>query len=344
MLITFSFIITAFLLALSLTYYLSRPSAVLYIIDTPNERSLHTQPTPRSGGLGILFSLLVLIPSSYFVYNINAPVFHWIALSVLIIAIISFVDDCMDVSALYRFVLHFIAAAILLIQADLWIIELSIASYTVSLPFIIAVPVSLLFIVWMVNLYNFMDGMDGFSGGMSVIGFASFALIGAWQQQFEFMLFNALIASASLGFLWCNFPPARIFMGDAGASSLGFLAAGMSLWAQKLEIIPLWLSLLLFSPFIIDATVTLLRRLLQGEKIWQAHRSHYYQRLVQLGWGHKKTVLVEYVLMLVCSLSTLFILQLPTALHWQMGVLWIMTYIFFIYAVNYLEAKSEEIS
>ena len=163
--------------------------------------------------------------------------------------------------------------------------------------------------MWMINLYNFMDGMDGFAGGMTVIGFGTLAVIGVEHQLF--MTMNLLVVSATCGFLLFNFPPAKIFMGDVGSSSLGFLAAGFSLWGNYEGIFPLWIALLIFSPFIVDATVTLLHRLFRGEKVWQAHKFHYYQRLVELGWGHKRTVLWEYVLMGACSISALIAPLLP---------------------------------
>ncbi len=146
-----------------------------------------------------------------------------------------------------------------------------------------------------------------------------------------------MIAAEAAGFLWLNLPPARIFLGDTGSSSLGLLVAGFSLWANREGLFPLWLAILVFSPFIVDATVTLIRRLLRGEKIWQAHRTHYYQRLVRMGWGQKRTLAVEYMLMLACSLSALWAKDLP---EWaQMAVLgfWLLAYVLFILALGALE-------
>jgi UDP-N-acetylmuramyl pentapeptide phosphotransferase/UDP-N-acetylglucosamine-1-phosphate transferase len=157
----------------------------------------------------------------------------------------------------------------------------------------------------MINLYNFMDGMDGFAAGMAVAGFGALSLAGWIADAPGFGLVSGLIAAAAAGFLIWNFPPARIFMGDAGSISLGFLAAAMSLWAARDGILALWASALVFSPFIVDATVTILRRATAGERIWEPHRSHHYQRLVRLGWGHRKTVLRAYVLMSACAASAL---------------------------------------
>jgi len=155
---------------------------------------------------------------------------------------------------------------------------------------------------WLVNLYNFMDGMDGLAGGMAIIGFGTLALLG-WLGGAPLYASAALIvAAAAGGFLPFNFPPARLFMGDAGSGSLGLLVALFLLWAERMGLFPLWLGALVFSPFIVDATWTVIRRALQGKKPWQAHREHFYQRLVQAGWSHRRTTLWAYALMLKCSL------------------------------------------
>ena len=169
-----------------------------------------------------------------------------------------------------------------------------------------------LFLTWMINLYNFMDGMDGFAGGMAAFGFGTLAAVGLIQGNLAYGLFNLIIAAA-LGFLVFNFPPARIFMGDVGSSVLGLLAGGSLIWAHQHGLLSIWIGLIVFSPFVVDATVTLLRRILAGEPFWQPHKTHYYQRLVQHGWGHKKTLYWEYALMSLCSAVVLGSLYLPIA-------------------------------
>jgi len=119
------------------------------------------------------------------------------------------------------------------------------------------------------------------------------------------MLVAASIAAAAAAFLVFNFDPARIFLGDAGSTTLGFLAAGLGLIGWRSGTWPLGVPLLVFSPFIVDASVTLAKRMARGEKFWQAHRSHYYQRLVLSGWSHRKTAVAEYGVMIVCGLCAL---------------------------------------
>ncbi|OQW91422.1 MAG: hypothetical protein BWK79_16930 [Beggiatoa sp. IS2] len=334
---TFALIIIAFSISVILTDLLSRPQSILYLIDQPNARSLHTRPIPVSGGVAFLTGLLIVTMIAHHFYPFPPPLI-WIGYSSLMIAIISFIDDYRTLSPGNRLIVHFLAAILLLWQENLWINQLILAEQIWEIPLLLQPVISLLFIVWMTNLYNFMDGMDGFAGGMALFGFGTLAALGMLADHFLFMLSNLLIASAVAGFLIFNFPPARIFMGDTGASTLGFLAAAMSLWGQQEGIFALWIALLIFSPFIVDATITLLRRLWQGEKIWLAHKHHYYQRLVQLGWGHRRTVLWEYGLMASCSGSAL--LAPSGAGQWGLLGGWVLIYSGLIYLVGRLEQKA----
>ncbi len=206
-----------------------------------------------------------------------------------------------------------------------------------ALPVWIAIPLTLLFVIWMINLYNFMDGMDGFAGGMAVIGFSTLAWLG-WADS-GFATFCMIVAAASAGFLVHNFPPAKIFLGDTGSTALGFLAAACSLWGAKDGLFPFWVAILVFSPFIVDATVTLLRRLLRREKVWEAHRTHYYQRLVLLGWGHRGTVLLEYALMLVCAGSAVLAVHLSPVGQGALLSGWALIYSLLMLAVGRLEQR-----
>ncbi|MEZ5671519.1 MAG: glycosyltransferase family 4 protein [Thiotrichaceae bacterium] len=330
----------AFLISMLLTRYLSQPQAFIYIIDIPNERSLHQHPTPLSGGIAMLVAFMLTSATTCLIYiPQHAPL--WICLSGLMVAAISLLDDYRSVAAKYRLLVHVFAAFLLLSQTDWWITNIDFAGVRLALPAIWQIALSLLFVIWMINLYNFMDGMDGFAGGMAVMGFGSFALLGWFANDMLFTTLSLLIASAASGFLVFNFPPARIFMGDVGSSSLGLFAAAFSLWGNHAGIFPLWIAMLLFSPFIIDATVTLLKRTWRGEKVWQAHRTHYYQRLVQLGWGHKRTVLYEYGLMFACALSAIFTNFLSPAIQLTIILIWITIYSLLMYTIDHLKLPIE---
>jgi UDP-N-acetylmuramyl pentapeptide phosphotransferase/UDP-N-acetylglucosamine-1-phosphate transferase len=233
--------------------------------DVPNARSLHQRAVPRGGGLAIWagwFAATLWLPEPR----------PWLAPLIALIAI-SLIDDLRAIPALLRLLVHAAAAA-----AWIWLADAAIEP-------VIAVVV----IVWAVNLYNFMDGSDGLAGAMTVIGFGSYATA-AWLAGGAPAASLLALATATIPFLFYNSPPAKLFMGDAGSVPLGFLAAvfGLTGWTERWW--PAWFPVLVFLPFIADASVTLVRRLLRGARVWHAHREHCYQRLVRLGWGHAGTL------------------------------------------------------
>lgn len=338
-----------------LTAYLTSGSARLRILDHPNERSLHHVPVPRTGGLAILAGLVVgmvvalamdvLAPGAFGEWEMRMPIREafpellWPLGGAVLVAMVSFLDDHKGVGVVPRFAVH-VAAALVVLAGGLALRTLDLGIGVWAWPVSLGVPFSALFLVWMTNLYNFMDGMDGFAGGMGLIGFGFLGLFGWLAGESGYALICWTTSLACLGFLVFNFPPARIFMGDTGASTLGFWAGALILWADGHGMFSFWAGVLVFSPFIVDATVTLLRRLLAGEKVWQAHRSHYYQRLVQLGWGHRKTVLVEYVVMLAAGLSGLVLLQSGNPLRVVSGLLlWVFIYFALAMLVGRMERR-----
>lgn len=303
-------IIAFFLAALSCKVLIIK--AAHLSLDTPNERSLHTIPTPRLGGVGILTGSVTGIVLLCLNMGLLTEI-AFIGTGVFLVSTISLCDDFFNLSRGGRFFVHLLATGAL-IAGIAWGHESSVllAFYVIAT-------------IWMINLYNFMDGMDGFSGGMALIGFLSLGLAAFVQGSIFFAAANFVVAAASAGFLIFNLPPAKIFMGDVGSATLGFLAAGFSIWGVRDLIFPLWFPFLIFSPFIVDATVTILRRAFNGEKIWLPHRKHFYQRLVLNGWSHRKTVFCEYILMLACSVSAFIMLQYDMAIPGLL--LWVMTYL-----------------
>lgn len=253
--------------------------------DIPNERSLHTVPIPRVGGVALMAGILSgwMTMLQFWTW--------WIVLPVLGLFALSLVDDARSLPPRTRLFGHFVAALIALAGAGvgwLW-----------------ALPV-LLYMVWMTNLYNFMDGSDGLAGGMALFGFTFYGIAALMHGNDTFAMMSFSIGAAALGFLYHNFHPAKVFMGDAGSIPLGFLAAAFGIWGWRLDYWPFWFPMLVFSPFVVDATLTLFKRARRGEVLSQAHRTHYYQRLVQMGWGHRNTAIVEYGLMLLVGTSALW--------------------------------------
>lgn len=329
-------ILVAFLLSAGAARWLCHADvAFLRILDHANERSLHSGAIPRTGGLAILAALAaagaVLLWSGQW-----SPGLLWGGASLILVAGISLADDRTEVSPRLRFLVHLAAAALLIPGGMIWA-ELSLPGISMPLASLFSIPLTLLYVVWMINLYNFMDGMDGFAGGMAVFGFGAFAILGWQAGDPGFATLCAVVAAAAAGFLLTNFPPAGIFLGDVGSSSLGLLAAALSLWADQQGLFPLWLAWLVFSPFILDATWTLLRRILQGEKWWLAHRSHHYQRLVLAGWGHRKTLLRAYLLMAATAATAVVTARSPAHDQWVVLAMWAAIYLLVHFKVALVE-------
>jgi UDP-N-acetylmuramyl pentapeptide phosphotransferase/UDP-N-acetylglucosamine-1-phosphate transferase len=236
------------------------------------------------------------------------------------LGILSLVDDRKGLPAHWRLTAHLAAAfvAVLVIQ-----------------------PVGLMggfvivfCIAWMTNLYNFMDGSDGLAGGMAAIGFCCYALA-AWSSgDASLSLVCGSLVAGTAAFLVFNFPPAKIFMGDVGSVPLGFLAAAIGFYGWHAGIWPLWFPALVFSYFIVDATVTLFRRAIRGKRVWEAHRDHAYQRLIRTGWSHRRLMLVSWGLMLATGATALLLMGQPPAIVSAVLTGWVIVYAVLLVAVE----------
>ncbi len=392
-----------FILAFLFTRSLCSPASKFSLLDPPNIRSLHADPTPCTGGLAILVCALggwwLWILSGWFqlpLWTINgfsnadfwsAFLFSFIVVS---LTLISYWDRKARVKPGLRLAIHILAGAALVRGAGLFVNTIpipllgslwSLGWVVVPLTMLIIIwikrllglnggliegavvliggfviyvlwtggasilPVfsliiSILCLVWMSNLYNFMDGMDGLAGGMTIIGFGFLSVI-AWGSGNNFVASLAFfIAVASGGFLIFNFPPARIFMGDVGSVPLGFSAGGLSALCIHQGLFDIWIPFLIFSPFIVDATVTLFGRMLRGEKIWKAHREHFYQRLVLAGWAQRKVLMIECSLMLGGGMSAVLYGQFDEHLRLVLLLGWVALYTLLGLGVRRVERRA----
>ena len=300
------------------------PARLRFLLDQANARSLHQGAIPRTGGIALFIGLsagLLLLWGA----DVLLPSWPWLASALLLVALVSLWDDAGEVHPLFRLFVQTLAALVLLAGGLRWS-PLALPGLSYPPPDFLAELLTLLYLLWHINLYNFMDGMDGLAGGMALFGFGTLGFLGWQAGALDFALVNGLIAAAAAGFLTGNLPPARIFLGDLGSTGLGLLAGALSLLGAQQGLFPLWVAWLIFSPFLWDATWTLLRRALRGEVLWQPHRSHHYQRLVLAGWSQRKTLGYAYALMLACSLSALAALHMSVKEQaWLMGA-WVCVY------------------
>ena len=284
-------------------------------LDAPNHRSLHSALTPRTGGLAIMLGVLVA-------FAMLGGLWAWIGIAAGFM-LVSLMDDVYGLQVRWR-----LAIQLLLCAGFVWFFMLRQPWWVLFL----ALPA----LIWMTNLYNFMDGSDGLAGGMTAFGFGAYAVASYMVGNLQLTFMCGAIVVSSLAFLLFNFYPAKIFMGDAGSIPLGFLAGAIGLHGWQQGLWPMWFPVLVFSPFIVDSTATLLKRVLRHEKVWQAHREHYYQRLVLLGWGHKKTAVAEYILMFLIVICALAMLKLPHLWVILLLLFWLFVYFYIMLKIDKL--------
>lgn len=259
------------------------------LIDEPNPRSSHLTPTPRGGGLAIVLVFLVALLGLGGAGFTGWPTVWAFVGGGALVAMLGFVDDHGHVPVMWRLSGHFLAAAWLLIWLG-GLPPLTLFGGVVSLGTVGQV-LAIVYLVWLLNLYNFMDGIDGIASLEAIcvcLAGAGLLWCAGYAQQVWPPL---LLAFAVAGFLYWNLPPARIFMGDAGSGFLGLMLGGLSISAGWAAPELLWGWLILLGVFIVDATWTLLRRLLRGERVYEAHRRHAYQLAARSCRGHLPVVL-----------------------------------------------------
>lgn len=268
-------VFVVFFVSLALTGGLRRYALARSLMDVPNARSSHSVPTPRGGGVAIVFGFLSVLPILAFLGGISWT-FTWALVGTGAgIALLGFLDDHGHIAARWRLLGHFLGA----IWALFWLgglPALELFGFVLDLGWLGHV-LAAIYLVWMLNLYNFMDGIDGIASVEAICACLGACLL-YWLGGFENLILAPLVlAMAVAGFLYWNFPPARIFMGDAGSGFLGIILGVLSLQAAWSSPKLLWVWLILLGVFVVDATLTLLRRLLRGDKVYEAHRSHAYQ-------------------------------------------------------------------
>jgi UDP-N-acetylmuramyl pentapeptide phosphotransferase/UDP-N-acetylglucosamine-1-phosphate transferase len=316
------------------------------LLDRPNERSLHSSPIPRTGGAAILASLVLgsLAQIGAEVLSGRAPAgeasfFGMLGAAALPLAAVSFLDDRRGVPVAARLAVHFSVAAVVVVGLGLAVhrIPLHLAG-ELSLG-VLALPLTVVALVWFVNLYNFMDGMDGLAGSMTVIGCGVLALAGTLEAHGSLVRLSLLLAAATGGFLLHNLPPAKVFLGDAGSITLGFIVGVLALVGVRDEVFDPWSPALAFSPFLFDATYTFLRRLVRGNLPWRAHRDHLYQRAVLSGWSPPRTLRWSVLLMCLAGASGLLYSSRGEAGRLLILLLWGLFYAFVAGAVRRLESR-----
>ena len=277
-----------FLVSLILTGLIRKYALKRSIIDIPNERSSHTSPTPRGGGASIVILINLTIIYCYFVEYLSLGVVLALAGGTIFVAIVGWLDDHKHIPAAIRAAAYALAA----VWALFWLnfeCDPNLKSYSIYYS-LFSIPITVVSIVWLTNLYNFMDGTDALAA-MESISVSLFTCFLFWiEKEQGMMLISLAIFFSSCGFLYWNWPPAKIFMGDVGSCSLGFCFGVLAMISYLVSQVPITIWIILLAIFIFDASYTLIMRIIMKEKWYKAHKMHAYQRLVYLGMSHKKLV------------------------------------------------------
>jgi Fuc2NAc and GlcNAc transferase len=288
-----------------LTGAMRRYALARQVLDHPNERSSHTVPTPRGGGVAIVVAVAVGLLALAATGQIQ-PHGAWAVLGAGgIVAVVGFIDDHRPIPARWRLLAH--------VAAALWVLgwlgglpPLPMAGGTLQFGALGAV-LATVSLVWLLNLYNFMDGIDGIAAVQAVCVALPGAALWWVATGASDALAPVLVAAAVLGFLPWNFPSARIFMGDAGSGFLGIVFGALALWSAHQQPTLIWVWPILLGVFVVDASVTLLRRLVRRERVYEAHRSHAYQYAARIYRGHRAVTLA------VGAIDLLWLAPLATA-------------------------------
>jgi Fuc2NAc and GlcNAc transferase len=295
--------VSLFFLSWLFTYLIKNYALKKSLLAEVNERSSHTAPTPHGGGLAIAFTWFFGLSYLYYHNDINASLYFALMVGVLL-SCVSYLDDLFELSPKVRLMTQAIVAFIGLYflggleKVDFFFFTLENQIITNTLAFFM--------ILWFINLYNFLDGIDGYAGSEALfLAIAAFILFG--DNHF------LVLAAAVLGFLVWNWHRAKIFMGDVGSTLLGYNVAVFTLYYTNAEASNLWVWIVLFGLFWFDATLTLYRRFKNKERLSQAHKKHAYQRLVQSAWAHDKVVVVSMLVNIALFAIVYFISSLAVA-------------------------------
>jgi UDP-N-acetylmuramyl pentapeptide phosphotransferase/UDP-N-acetylglucosamine-1-phosphate transferase len=294
------------LLSFFLTWLVKNFALRKKMFDIPNERSLHDIPTPHSGGIAIVLTWYIGITMLY-CYGLVEEKLYYALLCGVLLAIVSLIDDLIGLSPLIRLIIHFVTAiAAFYFLGGLR--PLILPGIDVNYNFLIY-PLAIVGMVWFINLFNFMDGVDGFAALEAII-ICSVLFVLTWSMA------TILLIASITGFLYWNWPKAKIFMGDVGSTQLGFILVVLGIYFHNIFEFSILNWIMLTSPFWFDATLTLLRRWKNGEKLSEAHRKHVYQRIVKAGFSHEKVNLFLFLInlvniLMISAYREMKVLQIP---------------------------------
>lgn len=327
-----------FILSFALTGLIRQHALAKNIVDVPNHRSSHSLPTPRGGGLAFVILFLLSLPILASISDVSFRIIIPILCSGLLVGGLGYIDDHYTIAARWRLLGHSVVGVIILYWLG-GLPTIPVFGFNLS-PGLFSDVLAFFYLVWLVNLYNFMDGINGIAS-VEAISICVFIACIYWiTGAFDLVQMPIILAASVMGFIFWNFPKPRIFMGDAGSGFLGIILGILSIQAAQVHAAYFYCWLILLGIFIVDATITLLRRLSRGDKIHQAHRSHAYQYAARRLKSH--TTVTCCVLAL--NSFWLFPLALLVALGYLQGIVGlIIAYLPLVFLAIYFRAGQMEI-
>jgi UDP-GlcNAc:undecaprenyl-phosphate GlcNAc-1-phosphate transferase len=315
----------------------------LNLLDVPGYRSSHKRPTPTTGGLTIVtaFFLGMILVQFLPVHWERPRWLWWFVAGAGLVAVHGLIDDLRTFPPLLRLLLFGIVAG-LPVVGGIRLEAFAIPLFGVIELGVLEIPISLIWIIAIICFYNFMDGIDGLAVGVGVIVTGFLAYI-AWEVgNADVFILSLLLGGSCLGFVWHNFPPAKIFMGDVGSTFVGYTLAVLALIANQSEqhgYIPLLVPVLLLGTFLFDTVVTLGRRILRKKKWYLSHREHYYQRMNNLGFSHLQITLGEYGVTILLGISVLLYIRSNQALAFTILLIWLVLFTGLAMLITSLEKR-----
>ncbi|MEG0794866.1 MAG: MraY family glycosyltransferase [Bacilli bacterium] len=301
----FLMVLVTFLTSLVLVPISKRIAHHIGAIDIPNERKIHTKPTPRLGGLAIFLSFLF----GYVLYGeLNTQMLSILIGSFLLI-LVGIFDDIKPVKARYKFIVQIIAAAVVIIYGQIYFTEVTLLGFKMYFNPVVGSILSIIFIVAITNAINLIDGLDGLASGISSIYFLTIAVIAIILNRIGGLdiILSLIMLGSTLGFLVYNFPPAKVFMGDSGSLFLGFIISIIALLGFKVATFTsLVVPLVILAIPICDTVLAIFRRLLKHQNIGEADKEHFHHQLLKLKYSPTSSILIIYAIDILFALISIF--------------------------------------
>ncbi len=301
-------IFTCLIFVLIITFFIKKLAIHIGAMDIPNERKVHTKPMPRLGGLGIFFGFLL----GYMLFGVQSIQMNSILIGSFIIVLLGVIDDIKPIGAKTKFIGQVVAACIVIFYGNITLNFISINNLAIDFGFF-AYPITILFIVSCINIINLIDGLDGLASGTCAIFYTTIGIIAFIKGGTNILSITLafIMLGSTLGFLYHNFYPAKIFLGDSGSMFQGFMIAIISLLGFKTTaFISFFVPILILGIPILDTLFAIIRRLIKHQKIYLPDKCHLHHQLLNLGFSHRTTVLGIYAMnILFASASILYTLN-----------------------------------